>query len=184
MPKQFIYPIYTSIIAFITFALVPRKEIRRLAMYGIFFGAVTDVFFILLVGIIGMGKYINYKYFGAFGIPLFPPIAWTAYFILYLYILPKNKPWNYLFPAIASGYSVFLSNILQAMGILKWNYGNPLLPLLIIYAPWHYAVTWAYFRLTGEVVKNKEVRKYTFVPAPVMKKEQQRKVRLIKPKKL
>lgn len=175
MPKYLIYPIYTSILALITFALIPRKEIRRLAMYGIFFGGIADVFFIELLGITGMGEYINYKYFGAFGIPFFPPIAWTAYFIMFLYMLPKNKPWNYLFPIIASGYSVYFSNILQALGILKWNYGNPLLPWIIIYAPWHFGVTWAYFRITGLVAENKKILKYHIVPAPAMKKELKRK---------
>jgi len=183
MLNHFIYPIYTSILALLTFAIVPRKEIRRLAIYGIVFGAVADIFFIELLGIMGMGKYINFKYFGAFGISFFPPIAWTAYFILYLYILPKNKPWKYLFPVIASCYSIYFSNILQAMDIFKWNYGNPVLPLLIIYAPWHFGVTWAYLRITNETFIKKKIRN-TIIPAPAMKQKHiERKIRFLKPKK-
>jgi hypothetical protein len=146
MQTHFIYPIYTSILIVLLFVLVPRKEIRRLAFYGVLFGAVADVFFIILIGIIDLGKYLNFKYFGAFGIPFFPPVAWTAYFILYMYILPKAKPWKYLYPIVASCYSVFFSNVLQALDIIKWNYGNPILPWLFIYAPWHIGVTWAYFK--------------------------------------
>jgi len=147
--QHFIYPIYTSILVLITVILVPRQEIKRLAMYGIFFGAVTDIFFIKFIGLIGMGEYLNFKYFGAFGIPFFPPIAWTAYFITFLYLLPRKKPWIYLFPAIASCYSTYFSNILQSLGILKWNYGNPILPFILIYAPWHIGVTWAFIKIFG-----------------------------------
>jgi len=76
-----------------------------------------------------------------------------------LYLLPKKRPWSYLFPAVASGYSIYFSNILQALGILKWNYGNPILPLLIVYIPWHFAVTWAYFKITDDAQEKNEVRK-------------------------
>jgi len=171
MQQHFIYPIYTSVLTIMMVILVPRREIKRLVMYGILFGAVADVFFIQLIGLIGMGEYLNFKYFGAFGIPFFPPIAWTAYFIMFLYFLPRNKPWIYIFPIIASCYSVYFSNILQALGIMKWNYGNPILPLILVYAPWHFGVTWAYLKIHGAEVKHQKIRKYHVIPVPAMKKE-------------
>lgn len=171
MQDHFIYPIYTSILAIVAVILVPRKEIKRLAMYGIFFGAVADIFFILMLSLMGMGKYINFKYFGAFGIPFFPPVAWTAYFILFLYLLPRNKPWSYLFPAVASCYSIFFANILQELGIFKWYYGNPILPFILVYAPWHFGVTWAYFKISEQEEKQNKISKYWFIPVPAMKKE-------------
>lgn len=51
MPEHFIYPIYTTILSLLAFALVPRKELRRLAIYGIFFGAVADIIWIKFLGI-------------------------------------------------------------------------------------------------------------------------------------
>jgi len=169
MPEHFIYPIYTSILALIAVTLVPRQELKRLALPGILFGAVADIFYIKLIGLIKMGEYINYKYFGAFGIPFFPPVAWTVYFIMFLYLLPREKPWVYIFPAIASCYSIYFSNILQALGIFKWNYGNPILPLILIYATWHFGVTWVYLRIFCPEAKQSKLRKYRLVPVPSMK---------------
>jgi len=148
MPKHFIYPIYTSILVLMTFLLVPRKEIRRLAIYAIVFGGLFDVLAVLLfTKILGMASYINFNYFGAFGIPLFPPISWVAYYIMFLYILPYNKPWKYIFPVVAGCFSLYFAYVLQALGIFRWNYGSPILHLFIIYLPWECSVAWIYLRL-------------------------------------
>lgn len=185
MPKQFIYPIYTGALVLLMFIVVPRKEIRRIVIYSIVFGGVLDVLAILLfTKALGMGGYINYAYFGAFGIPLFPPISWVAYYTMFLYILPQNKPWKYIFPVIAGCFSLYFSYVLQALGIFRWNYGSPLLHLLIIYIPWECSVAWLYLR-SLKVKTNKEMvsKRYFIVPAPAMKKERQ-KVHIVKPKKL
>ncbi|MGI6686402.1 MAG: hypothetical protein ACOX47_13205 [Bacillota bacterium] len=181
MQEHFIYPIYTSILAIITVVLVPRKDIKRLAMFGIFFGAVAYIFFLQFISLIGMGKFINFKYFNAFGIPFFPTIAWSIYYILYLYMLPKNKPWSYLFPVVASCYSVFFSNLLQELGIFRWNYGNPILPLILVYGPWHFGATWAYFKIIAQEEKQNKIPKPRFIPLPARKKElSKRKLRYIR----
>lgn len=183
MPTHFIYPIYTGILALLTFALVPRKEIRRLSMYAIVFGGVTDVFAILLFSnVLGMVDFINFKYFGAFGIPLFPPIAWTTYFIMFMYFMPKNKPWRYIYPVITASFSTYFGYVLHALGIFNWYY-HPILLLLLAFLPWQCGVAWAYLRL--EEGKVKSIPKHYFtIPEPVMKKEHERKVSFVKPKKL
>lgn len=187
VPTYFIYPIYTGALALLTFILVPRKEIRRLAIYAIMFGGVSDVLAIVLfTKILGMGGYINFNPFGAFGIPLFPPISWVAFYIMFLYFLPRKKPWKYIFPIVAGIFSLYFSYVLQALGIFKWNYGSPILHLLIIYLPWECSVAWAYLRLTSVATNKKSTPKLYFtVPAPAKKKEHfMKKVRLVKPRKL
>lgn len=185
MPNQFIYPIYTGVLSLLAFVLLPRKEIRRLAIYAIVFGGLFDVLAILFfTKFLGMGGYINFKNFGAFGIPIFPPIAWVAYYIMFLYILPRNKPWNYIFPVVAGCFSLYFSYVLQALGIFRWNYGSPILHLFAVYLPWECAVAWVYLRLTNEDTNKQRVpRRYFTVPAPAMKPEKQ-KVRLVRTKKL
>ena len=147
MSVYFIYPIYTGILVILTYALVPRHEIRRLSIYGIMFGAVTDaVMIIVFTHLLGVGGYLNYGPFGFMGIPLFPLIAWTSYFILYLHLLPKTKVWEYIFLTVAAFYCIMFSNMLQNLGIFKWNYGRLILPF-IIYIGWHLAVTLVYRRI-------------------------------------
>lgn len=146
MPNYFVYPIYTTALLVITYALVPRQEIRYLFRYGVIFGAVIDAAIIIFINIIGLGGYINYGPFAFKGIPFFPLIAWTIYYILYLYLLPKSKPWIYIFPISAAFYSVLFSNVLQNLGIFKWNWGTLVVPF-IIYLIWHITVTMAYLKL-------------------------------------
>jgi len=147
LTTYFVYPIYTIVLLIITYALVPRREIRYLFRYGIIFGAVTDAVLIILVSkILDWGAYINYGPFAFKGFPFFPLIAWTAYFILYLYLLPKTKPWIYIFPISAAFYSLLFSNVLQNLGIFKWNWGTIIVPS-ILYLFWHIAVTWIYIKI-------------------------------------
>ncbi|WP_174520469.1 hypothetical protein [Desulfolucanica intricata] len=169
MPNYFIYPIYTIALALIAITIIPKKEIHRLAIYGIFSGAVMDIFAILIVRFIGNGGYINYGPFGFLGIPFFPPIAWTIFFIMYLYILPKHKIFPYIFTVVAAGYSVFFSNILINLGIFKWNYSSIILPF-ILYASWFTTVTWVYFRLTENMIEEKNV-KYRVLKINTVKNE-------------
>jgi len=147
LPTYYIYPIYTTALLIVTYALVPRQNIRYLLRYGILFGAVTDaVMIILFTKIIGLGGYINFGPFGLKGIPFFPLIAWSIYYVLYLHMLPKEKPWIYIFPIAAAFYSVLFSNVLQNLGIFIWNWGTVIVPL-IIYLFWHITVTWIYIKV-------------------------------------
>lgn len=180
MPNHFIYPIYTGLLVLLLFALVPKKEIRRLSVYAIIFGGLMDVLLIISTRILGMGGFVNFEPFGAFGIPLFPPIAWVAYFIMFFYILPRNKPWKYIFPLVAGSFSFFFSNVLMELGIIRWNDRLPILILLLIYIGWEFSVAWVYLKLIKEKKFDKWRTKYYLpVPAPAMKKE--RKGKNIKP---
>ena len=175
MPLYFIYPIYTGTLAILTFVVVPRREIQRLGIYAIFFGGVFDIFnIILFTKVIGIGGYINFRPFGAFGIPFFPPMAWTAYFILFIYMLPKRSPWKYLFPSVAAGYSTFFSHVLQELGIFKWNWGSPLFHFLI-FIVWHYAVWWAYSKVSQNSTELSSKPKHSFrikrPPSPAFAKK-------------
>jgi len=146
LPLYFIYLIYTLPLGILVFAVIPRIEIRRLAFLGILYGAITDVFLILLVThILKAGGYKNYYPFGFMGIPFFPPLAWVFYYILYLYFLPKNKPWNIIYLVAASGYTTMFSNILQNLNIFQWNYNRLFFPLFL-YLTWNSLVTWTYIK--------------------------------------
>ncbi len=141
MPVYFIYPIYTAVLMLIVLAVVPRRQIKKLALYGIIFGAATDVLVIVFLKLIGAGGYINIGPFGFMSIPFFPPIAWTAFFILLLHFLPEKNPWNYIYVLVAAGFSTMFSNVLGNLGIFKWNYGGLVVPY-ITYLSWFSFTTW------------------------------------------
>lgn len=183
MPTHFIYPIYAGLLALLTFIVVPRKEIHRLSFYAIVFGGVFDVLAVGFYSKIGMVDWVNYKPFGAFGIPFFVPLSWIAYFTIFLHFMPQNKPRKYIYPLITSGFSLQFAYVLQELGIFQWHY-SPLLLLGMVYLPWQYSVAWLYWRLEAGTKTRGLPKHYFTVPKPAMKKQEKRKVRFVKPKKL
>lgn len=143
-PLYLIYLIYTSILALILVLVVPKAEIRRLAFSGILFGAIADVLIIILISLIfNLGGYKEFYPFGFMGIPFFPPLAWSIWFIFFFYLLPHKKPWIYIYVVAAASYCVIFSNVLQNLGIFQWNMGRIIVPYLL-YLSWITLATWTY----------------------------------------
>jgi len=143
---QYIYIIYTLALGIMALAVVPRPEIRRLSFLGIIYGAITDFWIIIFAThLLEVGGYKNYFPFGFMGIPFFPLLAWTFYFILYLFFLPQRKPWIIIYIIAAAGYSTIFSIILQNLGIFQWNVGRLFIPFLI-YLTWFSIVTFTYHK--------------------------------------
>lgn len=148
MKPSLIYPIYMLALGALVYLTVPKHQIKKLAFWAVLFGASVNILAIMVFGkVFNVGGHINFMPFGFLGIPFFPPIAWTAYYLLFFYVIPRQKPWKWVFVLIASFYATFFSNVLVQLGILKWNYGRIVVPFLI-YSSWHAAVTWAFFRFT------------------------------------
>ncbi len=131
LPLYVIYPIYTMILGLIMLAIVPKEKIKALAFSAILFGAIGNIFVILISSTLNIAKHINYEPFGALGLSFFPPIAWTAFFILYLHFLPEKKPWIYIFVLSSALYSTFFANILINLGVFASYYGRFIVPFII-----------------------------------------------------
>lgn len=116
MPKYLIYPIYTGLLALLTFIVIPRKQIYRLSFYAIVFGGVFDILFIVIFrDLLGMVAWVDFKPFGAFGVPFFVPLSWIAYFMIFFYFMPQNKPWKCIYPVITAGFSLQFAYVLQEL---------------------------------------------------------------------
>ena len=142
-PQYLLYPTYTAVIGLVMLAVVPKGKIRQLVPFAVLFGGLGDFLWLLLLGFLGIGGYINFGPFGFLGMPFFPPLAWTFFFIIYLYLLPDKFPWNYIFTLAGAGYSLVFSNVLQNLGIFQWRAGRFWVPFLI-YVTWMLAVTYTY----------------------------------------
>ncbi|KAF1083969.1 hypothetical protein SPSYN_02881 [Sporotomaculum syntrophicum] len=149
MPLHFIYPVYSALLMLLVLAVVPREQIKKLSLFAIIFGAGADLVVIVVITILGVGEYINIGPFGFMGIPFFPLLAWTAFFILYFYFFPEKIPWSYIYVLLAAGYSTMFSNVLENLGIFRWNYGNLVVPYLI-YLGWFSLASWYYLKDTRE----------------------------------
>jgi len=139
-----LYPLYTAGLALIMFAVVPREDIRRLVPYAIVFGGIVDTLLLLILTFwLGVAGYINFGPFGFLGMPFFPLLAWTFFFVIYLYLLPERFPWNVVFTVTAAAFSVIFSNVLQNLGIFVWRTDRLVIPI-IVYLIWMSLVTFVY----------------------------------------
>lgn len=148
MPTCFIYPIYTTVLALALVVVVPRAEIRKQVTYAITFGGAGSVLIVWLISPFNAFEWLNMGPFGYGRVAFFPPLAWTIYFVVYFYLLPRKKPWIYVFVFLAACYSTLFSNVLMNLGILQWNRGRIALPFLL-YFIWFTAATWIYTRIVG-----------------------------------
>ncbi len=153
MPAYFIYLIYTAVLTLVMVILVPGKEIYKFGLISIFYGAVIDIFWIVFIGLIKAGGYLNYGPLGFLVVPFVPPIAWTIFFIMFLYLLPDKRPWNYLFAVVSAGYSVLFSNVLANLGIFNWTFSKVIFPSAL-YLIWFLFVTWSYDKYGRKFVRD------------------------------
>lgn len=151
MQTFWIYPIYTAILGIILISIVPRAEIKKIAIHSIVLGGIGD-FLILIIFkyLLNIGIYINFLPFGTSGMAFFPPIAWTIWFIMYFYFLPDRKILKYIYIATAAAYSTFFANVLVNLNIIKWDYERIFIPFFI-YLTWFSTITW----IKAQKIQNK-----------------------------
>jgi len=145
VPKYFIYPIFTLVFTLILIAIVPRKEIQRLSIYGIIFGGILDALIHFFGYLTGLFSWINYGPFGTLGVHIFANVSWSIFYILYFYFLPQRKPLNYVFAVSATFFSFLYYNMVIDLGILK-STSRIWLPLLG-FAVWFSIGTWGFYKL-------------------------------------
>lgn len=148
-PLYLLYPLYTGAIVLVMIAVVPRERIRRLAVFGVIYGGLGDALVLLILFILNIAGYRNYGPFAFLGLPFFPPLAWSAYFIIFLHLLPERYPWNYVFTLAAAGYSIVFSKVLQNLGLFQWK-SSSILPPLIVYFIWMMVAVFTYQRFFRE----------------------------------
>lgn len=146
MPIKFIPFLYTFAFFMILVLVVPKKDIRKLAIYGVIFGAVFDIIVVSLANLMGEFRYINYEPFGLMGIHFFAPISWALFFILYFYFLPAKKLYMYIYQVLAIFYSILFCQMITGLGILSLAHG--IIDSIIPFIFWFPLATWGYLRLT------------------------------------
>jgi len=157
MPIKAIPFIYSGILAIIMINVVPKKEIRRLFIYGFIFGGIFDIIIVVIANLIGEFKYINYEPFGLMGIHFMAPISWTIYFIIYFYFMPEKKLYMYLYGMTGIFYSILFCQMIAKLGVLKLAHGifSSIIPFLI----WYPTAIWGYFWLIRNEHRMKDVGK-------------------------
>ena len=200
MPTYLKLPAYTAIFALVLIASVPRKEIRRLAIYGIIFGVITEIISLSLGKILGIYEYIDFLPLGYWVFPFFAPISWAIYFVIYFYFLPKHKPLIYVYIASGIGYSIFFAQLLFNSGImviypkfLPYHYIRLIIPL-IVFSIWFPYSTWGFLKLSSyfsslklsSFKRHNHLGSFRFIlsPQPARKIQEEKRGQVRKPKKI
>jgi hypothetical protein len=139
--------IYTAVLGIILVSLIPKADIRRYSFYGILFGGIFDVVFVSIANFLGEFRYINYEPFGLAGIHFIAPTAWTIFFIMYFYFIPKKKIYIYLYTLSGIRYSVLFCQTITKLGVLKLAHG--LISSIVPFALWFPIATWGFLKLTN-----------------------------------
>lgn len=140
------YLLFAVTIGLATIILIPRNLYKKYLLYGLLFGGIGDSILVTIIHFLG---YLNYKNLGVtslFGIFSFwTPIAWTFYFMLFFYFLPRRKVFlaPYVLVFVALNYSVgtvmIQSGLYEVIGIYK--YIQP-----FIYLAWCSISVWSFFK--------------------------------------
>lgn len=157
MPKYLLHPLYMVAFATILILLVPRADIRRLSIHGIIFGGFMDVLVHSFGYVTGLFAWIEYGPFGFIGVHIFAHIAWSAFFIMYFYFLPKKNPLNYLFAGAGVFLSIIYYNLVLDLGIFIAK--SRLIFPLLGFSLWFSIATWGFYKLQRfiEVKKIKRI---------------------------
>lgn len=126
--------------------LVPKQEVRRLFIYAIIFGGILNVAAIAFNTLFNFGRHINYGPFGIGGFSFFPPLAWTLWFILFLWFLPENRLLVIIYIISTAAYSMLFSNVLINLGIFEWKLHRVIYPFCL-YLVWFSTAAWGYFAM-------------------------------------
>ncbi|KGK87398.1 membrane protein [Desulfosporosinus sp. HMP52] len=148
MSLYFMHLIKLSIFLLALIVLVPRAEIRRLAVYGITFGSMYDVIGLTIGHLTDVFRWINFGPFGYGYLPIDSPISWCAFYIMYFYLLPKHRPLVYIFPVSGIVMSMIYSRVLVNLGMfIEPNF----LLRLANFTFWFSLATWGYLKLNKYV---------------------------------
>ncbi|KAF1084362.1 hypothetical protein SPSYN_02138 [Sporotomaculum syntrophicum] len=166
MPIMFIPFLYTAILALILVATVPKNKIHRLSIYGIIFGALFDIVLVTTTNFFNEFGYKNYGPFGLGGIHFAAPVAWSIFFIMYFYFLPRIKTYVYIYIIVAILSSIAFCQMITKLGVLYLAHGiiDSIIPFLI----WFPTATWGYYKLTTyfDQQQHEGKRSMVFIPHP------------------
>lgn len=154
MPIYYFHLIKLLIFLTLLVIVVPRAEIRRLAVYGIIFGSAYDVIGLTIGHWANLFRWTNFGPFGYNYLPLDSPIAWCAFYIIYFYLLPKQKPLLYVFPLSGIVMSMIYSRVLVNLGMFIEPY---FILRLANFTFWFCLATWGYLKLHHYIEAKKEL---------------------------
>ncbi len=160
MPIFLLHPFYAATFILLLIVIVPKKDIQRLSLFGVVLGGMMDSIVHAFGYFTGLFSWTNFGPFGFIGVHLFANIAWTAFFIIYFYYLPRQRPFYYISIAAGVFASILYYNLLLDIGIFKAS-SRLILPL-IGFTVWFFVATWAFLKWSHFVEDKSREKMYPY----------------------
>lgn len=160
MPLFLLHPLYAVTFFIVLMLMVPRKEIQRLSLFGIVLGGGGDVIVHAFGYSTGLFAWTNYGPFGFIGVHLFSGISWSAFFIVYLYYLPRKKPFVYVYIFASTCASAIYYNLVLDIQIFM-AVDRLILPIAGFVA-WFGVATWAFLKWNHYIEGKSKEKMYPY----------------------
>lgn len=153
MATALFYPVYLAIVFSFTLIFIPKKEYKEYLIYGLINGGLTDMIAVgIFANLLHFMWFKNGGIFFTMGQIYLSPPCWTFSIMLFLYFLPAQRPFLYLyilnFTMYSFGYGLMVHNC-GLYDFKSWFYYS-IAPF--IFLAWYSFSAWI-FRKTSPLAK-------------------------------
>lgn len=154
MLQELFFPSFISILAIVSFILIPRHLYKKYFIYSFFTGAITNTIIILVLSkLLHLFEYKNLGFFIIKGFPFYVPIAFLLVHMLYLYFLPIQQVFLYPYIVVWAIFGLMFGMLAQNIGVFDFL-GNYIYAAPFVYLAWFGMAAWVFrkFELKKQTV--------------------------------
>jgi hypothetical protein len=146
--KEYIFLCKAIFFGLAAILIIPKHELKKYFVYGLFFGALGDIFLILSIGtLLHQFRYLNMGTYSVFGLWSFwTPIAWMFTLMVFFYCLPPRKIFFYPYIFIFGMFGYMVGTVLENFGLFEYiGIYRYIAPLVL--TGWFALSAWGYLKL-------------------------------------
>jgi hypothetical protein len=150
-------PVLAAALFLATVLLIPRAVYRKFLIYGLMFGAASDIVLTTIFNkILNMFKWLNAGPMNVWGFNALVPVTFTFWMMLYLYFLPLRTIYLVPYVLIFTGISVAMGQVTRNLGLFTYRPGIEAI-MISDFLSWYAVVAWLY-RLQERAIEKRPVR--------------------------
>lgn len=140
MATTLFYPVYLAIAFGFSLIYIPKKVYKEYLIYGLLIGGLGDILLVsLFSNLLHLMWFKNAGIFEVLGHHFLSPPSWTFSMMLFLYFLPRRRPFLYLYILTFTMYSFGYGLIVRNCGLYDFR---PLFYYLGV--PFSFLVWWSF----------------------------------------
>lgn len=150
--RTLFYPVFLLMGFIVTIIFIPRKEYKTYFVYGFLIGGLGDFVLVgFLQNVLHIMHFQNQGVFNVLGQIALSPPSWTVVVMIFLFFLPRRRPFLYIYLIAWASYSVSYGYVVHNVGLfdfLPWFYPIPAFLLFLI---WWVFAAWIFLKTNQSV---------------------------------